>query len=52
MIAEVMSLLRRPEYDYLTYKKLDEPELQKLWEQKCTQKIGKATAQCLLTYSP
>ncbi|MBD2151132.1 hypothetical protein H6F44_13525 [Pseudanabaena sp. FACHB-1277] len=50
-IAEIINLLRSPKYDYLTYKKLDEPKLQQIWDKKCAPKIGKIAAQ-VLTYSP
>ncbi|MDX2255747.1 MAG: hypothetical protein NW214_09545 [Pseudanabaenaceae cyanobacterium bins.39] len=49
-IAEIIKLLQSPEYDYLTYKKLDEPKLQQIWDKKCAPKIGKIAAQ-VLTYS-
>jgi hypothetical protein len=49
-IAEIINLLQSPEYDYLTYKKLDEPKLQQIWDKKCAPKIGKIAAQ-VLTYS-
>lgn len=50
-MAEIINLLRSPEYDYLTYKKLEEPKLQEIWLKKCTAQIGKVAAQSL-TYNP
>jgi hypothetical protein len=49
-MPEIINLLRSPEYDYLTYKKLDEPKLQEIWDQKCAPKIGKVAAKTL-TYN-
>jgi hypothetical protein len=43
-LQEIIKLLQSSEYDYLTYKNLDELELESIWRNKCYPKIGKEVA--------